>query len=83
MYNKTQRKMVMLENKNQHQLCLMKEFFQGRLPLSFGLHPQKCVLNDKRERRNSRSFALDLPSGLKDLFSAYLPLCVDIIIHYY
>ena len=41
---KLKQKMVMLENKNQHQLCLMKEFFQGRLPLSFGLHPQKISL---------------------------------------
>ena len=42
---------------------------------------------DERERRNSRSFAPDLPSGLKDLltvdlFSVYLLSWVDIVICY-
>ena len=42
---------------------------------------------DERERRNSRSFPLDLPSGLKDLstvdlFSVYLLSRVDIAIRY-
>ena len=42
---------------------------------------------DERERRNSRSFATDLPSGLKDLltvdlFSVYLLSWVDIVICY-
>ena len=42
---------------------------------------------DEREHRNSRSFAPDLPSGLKDLlsvdlFSVYLLSRVDIAICY-
>ena len=42
---------------------------------------------DERERRNSRSFATDLPSGLKDLltvdlYSVYLLSPVDIVIRY-
>ena len=42
---------------------------------------------DERERRNSHSFAPDLPSGLKDLltvdlFSVYLLSWVDIVICY-
>ena len=42
---------------------------------------------DERERRNSRSFAPDLPLGLKDLstvylFSVYLLSRVDIVILY-
>ena len=42
---------------------------------------------DERERRNSRSFAPDLPSGLKDLltvdlFSVYLLSWVDTVICY-
>ena len=42
---------------------------------------------DERERRNSCSFAPDLPSVLKDLstvdlFSVYLLSCVDIVICY-
>ena len=42
---------------------------------------------DERERRNSRSFAPDLPSGLKDLltvdlFSVYPLSRVDIVIFY-
>ena len=51
-----------------------------------------CILKnvssiDERERRNSRSFTPDLPSGLKDLmsidlFSVYLLLHVDIVICY-
>ena len=75
----------MLENRNQQQFfCLMKELIQRRLPPSFGLHPQKC---DEREHRNSRSFAPDLPSALKDLsivdlFSVYFLSCVDTVICY-
>ena len=57
------------------------------MPLSFGLHPQKCVLIDEREDRNSRSFAPDLPSRLiylliVDLFSVYLLSRVDTVIRY-
>ena len=44
---------------------------------------------DERESRNSRSFALDLPSGLKDLLTVDLSVqrlrvlsCVDIVIRY-
>ena len=79
----------MLENRNQQQLMVMKEFFQFRLPLSFGLHPpEKWVLHWREgTHRNSRSFAPDLSSGLKDLskvdlFSVYLLSRVDIVILY-
>ena len=44
---------------------------------------------DERESRNSRSFAPDLPSGLKDLLTVDLSVqrlrvlsCVDIVIRY-
>ena len=54
--------------------------------------PLACILKnvssiDEREGRNSRSFAPDLPSGLKDLltvdlFSVYLLSHVDSVIRY-
>ena len=63
-------------------LCLMKEFFQCRLPLSFGL--QNVFSIAEREGRNSRFFAPDLLKDLLtvDLFSVYLLSRVDIVIRY-
>ena len=74
-----------VEKKNEHQLCLMKEFFQGRLPLSFGLHPQKCVLQWWERTQEFTLFCTWLSIRIKGfvgcyLFSANLLLCVDIII---
>ena len=67
--------------------CLMKELVQLDCLLLLACILKNVSSIDERERRNSRSFAHDLPSRLKDLltvdpYSVYLLSRVDIVICY-